>query len=73
MKKQFQTTAIYRGVIHLALLSAGGAAFAQTQPPADKTPTSLETVVVKGQRAALQSAQKIKQNAEEVVDSVVAE
>jgi TonB-dependent receptor len=72
MKKEFQTTAIYRGVIHLALLSAGGAAFAQTQP-ADKAPTSLETVVVKGQRAALQSAQKIKQNSEEIVDSVVAE
>lgn len=73
MKKEFKTTAIYRGVIHLALLSAGGAAFAQTQPADDKKPTSLETVVVKGQRAALQNAQKIKQNSEEIVDSVVAE
>lgn len=73
MKKQFQTTAIRRGVIHLALLSAGGGAFAQSQPADDKTPASLETVVVKGQRAALQSAQKIKQNSEEIVDSVTAE
>ena len=75
MKKQFQTTAIYRGVIHLALLSAGGAALAQTPAPApaDKTPTSLETVVVKGQRQALESAQKRKQESEEIVDSVMAE
>ncbi|MFG6486148.1 TonB-dependent receptor [Roseateles sp. BYS78W] len=33
----------------------------------------LETVVVSGQRAALQSAQKIKQNSDEIVDSVVAD
>ena len=33
----------------------------------------LETVVVSGQRAALQSAQKIKQNADEILDSVVAD
>jgi TonB-dependent receptor len=71
--RQFRTTAIQRGVIQLALLSAGGAVLAQTPPADDKKPQSLETVVVKGQRAALQSAQKIKQNAEEVVDSVVAE
>ncbi|HEY9024991.1 MAG TPA: TonB-dependent receptor plug domain-containing protein, partial [Burkholderiaceae bacterium] len=32
----------------------------------------MAQVVVTGQRAALQSAQKIKQNAEEVVDSIVA-
>lgn len=69
--KQFRTTAIHRGVIHLALLSAGGVAFAQAQ--ADKTPSTLETVVVKGQRAALQSAQKRKQESEEIVDSVMAE
>ncbi|KQY79354.1 hypothetical protein ASD35_10795 [Pelomonas sp. Root1444] len=57
-------------MVHMMLLTMGGAAFAQTA--ADK-PASLETVVVTGQRAALQSAQKIKQNAEEIVDSVVAE
>lgn len=67
---QFRTTAIHRGVIQLVLLSAGGVALAQS---ADKPAATLDTVVVKGQRAALQNAQKIKQNADEVVDSVVAE
>jgi TonB-dependent receptor len=33
----------------------------------------LETVIVSGQRAALQSAQRIKQNADEIVDSIVAD
>ncbi len=36
-------------------------------------PTTLQTVVISGQRAALRSAQKRKQDADEVVDSVVAE
>jgi len=36
-------------------------------------PAALETVVISGQRAALRSAQKRKQDADEVVDSVVAE
>lgn len=42
--------------------------------PASAPPTQegVAQVVVTGQRAALQSAQKIKQNAEEVVDSIVA-
>jgi len=33
----------------------------------------LETVIVSGQRAALQSAQKLKQDADEIVDSIVAD
>ncbi|RYE66254.1 MAG: TonB-dependent receptor, partial [Oxalobacteraceae bacterium] len=33
----------------------------------------METVVVSGQRAALQSAQRIKQNSDEIVDSIVAD
>ena len=40
--------------------------------PAAKS-EQLETVVVSGQRAALQSAQKIKQNSDEIVDSIVAD
>ena len=45
-------------------------ALAQTAPaPADDT---VEEVVVTGQRAALQSAQKLKQNAEQLVDSITA-
>jgi len=71
MKNQFRTTAIYRGVAQLALLSASGAVLAQAAP--EPSQTTLDTVVVTGQRQALQSAQKIKQNAEEIVDSVVAE
>ena len=40
----------------------------------DKKPDQvLGTVVVTGQRAALQSAQKIKQNSDELVDSIVAD
>lgn len=46
------------------------AALAQTAPaPTDDT---VEEVVVTGQRAALQSAQKLKQNAEQLVDSITA-
>jgi iron complex outermembrane receptor protein len=41
--------------------------------PASATPDAPTVVVVTGQRRALQTAQKIKQNAEEIVDSVVAE
>ena len=76
MKKQFRTTAIQSAVVQLILLAGGGAAYAQTAPKAQpEAPAGAETqtIVVKGQRAALQSAQKIKQNAEEIVDSVVAE
>jgi TonB-dependent receptor len=56
-------TAIAIGVAQLALM-AGGAALAQTEPT---------TVVVYGQRAALDSAQNIKKNADEIVDSIVAD
>jgi len=34
---------------------------------------TLETVIVSGQRAALQSAQKLKQDSDEIVDSIVAD
>jgi TonB-dependent receptor len=55
-------------------IAAPVVAFAQTAPatPAPNADT-VEEVVVTGQRAALQSAQKLKQNAEEVVDSIVAD
>jgi TonB-dependent receptor len=63
-------------VAQVAVLS-GGAAWAQTtdatsNAPA-KEPANTAVVVVSGQRAALQSAQKLKQDADEVVDSIVAE
>ncbi|MGH1560975.1 hypothetical protein ACRAWD_31240 [Caulobacter segnis] len=41
-------------------------AFAQTAPA--KSDDVVEEVVVTGQRASIQSAQKIKQNAEQLVD-----
>jgi TonB-dependent receptor len=49
--------------------SAPAPAAAASTPPAQEGVTQ---VVVTGQRAALQSAQKLKQNAEEVLDSIVA-
>ena len=60
-------TAIAMGVAQIAMMY-GSAAVAQT---ADTSAPAV--VIVSGQRAALQSAQKLKQNADEVVDSIVAE
>jgi iron complex outermembrane recepter protein len=68
--RQFKKTAIAMGAAQIALL-ASGAVLAQTAPAQDSAPTA--TVVVVGQRAALESAQKIKQDADEIVDSVVAD
>ncbi len=65
--RQFKRTAI-SGAVAQALLLAAGAVYAQSTDPVPLAP-----VVVTGQRAALQSAQKLKQNAEEIVDSVQAE
>ncbi|MDV6332933.1 TonB-dependent receptor [Asticcacaulis sp. 201] len=53
----------------IGALSVTASAFAQDAPaPADNT-----VVVVTGQRAALKSAQKIKQTSGEIVDSIVAD
>jgi TonB-dependent receptor len=69
--RKFQKTAIAAAVAHVAVLSST-AAWAQTT--GDTTAGQTPTVVhVSGQRAALQSAQKLKQDADEVVDSIVAE
>ena len=67
--RQFSKTAIAVGVSQFVLM-ASGAAFAQTTPAGDNGGT---TVIVVGQRASLESAQKLKQNADEVVDSIVAD
>ncbi|ATC23758.1 TonB-dependent receptor [Caulobacter vibrioides] len=48
-------------------LAAPSVVFAQQTAQDDQT---VEEVVVTGQRAAIQSAQKIKQNAEQLVDSI---
>jgi TonB-dependent receptor len=73
---QFRKTAIAVAVAQIALMSSG-AVLAQDTPAKkkdDKAATGeAQVVVVTGQRASLESAQKIKQNADEVVDSIVAD
>jgi TonB-dependent receptor len=61
--RRIRKTAIAIGAAQLALM-ASGVALAQTEPT---------QVVVHGQRAALESAQSIKKNADEIVDSIVAD
>ena len=67
-------TLIATAIAQLSLIS-GGSVWAQTAPapgqPAKKD--EAEKVVVTGQRAALQSAQKVKQDSDEIVDSIVAD
>ncbi|MBL8277426.1 MAG: TonB-dependent receptor [Pelomonas sp.] len=77
--KTLQRTAISLAAAQAALLCSG-MALAQTAPapaPAASAPDAkvqkVETVVVSGRRAALQSAQKIKQDSDEIVDSIVAD
>jgi iron complex outermembrane receptor protein len=55
----------------IALVQPVGAQ--DTPQSTEASSTEVETIVVTGQRAALQSAQAIKQNADQVVDSIVAE
>ena len=66
--RKLQKTAIAAAVAQVVVLHASPA-WAQTADAANTGPV----VVVSGQRAALQSAQKLKQDADEVVDSIVAE
>lgn len=63
---------MYAGVSALVLCAvAPGAAMAQARPQAAAQDGAVvEEVIVTGQRAAIQSAQKIKQNAEQLVDSI---
>ncbi len=76
-----QRTAVSLAAAQAAVLLGGmaaGIAFAQAVPapkpePKPEPTTQIETVVVSGKRAALSSAQKIKQNSDEIVDSIVAD
>jgi TonB-dependent receptor len=72
--RKFQKTAIAAAVAHVAVLSSA-AAWAQTTGGTNTDPNAAPAavVVISGQRAALQSAQKLKQDSDEVVDSIVAE
>ncbi|MDN4038523.1 TonB-dependent receptor [Massilia sp. YIM B02443] len=67
--RQFNRTAIAVGVAQLCWMSA---VFAQDTAPAAPAANS-QVVTITGQRAALNSAQNIKRNSDEVVDSIVAE
>jgi len=67
----FQRTSLSLAAAQAALLFSGLASAQTAAPPAN--PQQLDTVVVSGQRAALQSAQKFKQDSDEIVDSIVAD
>jgi TonB-dependent receptor len=66
-------TALALAAAQCALLCSGVAMAQTTDTSADGQSGEATTVVVTGQRQALQTAAKIKQNAEEIVDSVVAD
>jgi iron complex outermembrane receptor protein len=66
--KTIEKTAIAVAAAQLAMLCCTPAAAQEAV-----NGTEPATVIVTGQRAALQSAQKIKQNADEIVDSIVAD
>jgi TonB-dependent receptor len=52
---------------------ASALALSIAMPAAAQTTQTMETVTVTGQRAAIQSAVKIKENADQIVDSIVAD
>jgi iron complex outermembrane receptor protein len=81
--RQFKRTALSVAAAQVALLWSG-VALAQSAPAPEAAASSttgakpaakeeVMTVIVTGQRAALQSAQKIKQDSDEIVDSIVAD
>lgn len=69
---QLRKTAIALAVSQFAVL-ASGSAMGQAQAQSQTQSESAAVVVVTGQRAALQSAQAIKRNSDEIVDSIVAD
>ncbi|MGO4378181.1 TonB-dependent receptor [Pseudoduganella sp. RAF53_2] len=85
----FKKTAIALAVAQIAFMAAQAASAQDSNPapaanpmpvpaPAavaapSATPADASVIVVTGQRAALQSAQNIKRNSDEIVDSIVAD
>jgi TonB-dependent receptor len=73
--QELKKTAIAAGVAQAVLLASGAmcgqSAFAANDTAATKP--DANTVIVVGQRAALESAANIKKNSDEIVDSVVAD
>jgi iron complex outermembrane recepter protein len=73
VRKPIKMTALAFAAAQVALL-CGGNALAQTaDAPVATSDGPVATVVVSGQREALETAQRIKQEAEQIVDSVVAD
>ncbi|MED5619133.1 TonB-dependent receptor [Ideonella sp. BN130291] len=86
MRRHFKKTTLSVAAAQVALMATGIAMAQGTTAPAapaaaasaaagsDSEPGGkAQTVVVTGQRAALQSAQKIKRESDEIVDSIVAD
>jgi TonB-dependent receptor len=73
-RKPLKMTALAFAAAQVALMYSG-AALAQTEPsaPAATDAEPVATVVVTGQRKAMETAQRLKQEAEQIVDSVVAD
>ena len=76
--RQLKRTALPAAAVPAALLWGGLAMAQSAQTPASAASSppaqgEVTQVVITGQRAALQSAQKIKQNSDEIVDSIVAD
>ena len=72
--RHFKRTTLSLAAVQ-ALMVWAAPVWAQTAAPTtpEAKPQQLDTVIVSGQRAALQSAQKIKQDSDEIVDSIVAD
>ncbi|HSW03512.1 TonB-dependent receptor [Aquabacterium sp.] len=81
--RQLKKTAVSVAAAHVALLwsslalaqSAPAPATAASAPAASKTEAAdkPQAIIVTGQRASMISSQKLKQDADEIVDSIVAE
>src|SRR6204780_2006811 len=68
--------ALWPAVTGMAASIVTGIAFGQAAPatpPAADQPETLETIVITGVRASVKSAEDIKKNADQVVDSIVSE
>ncbi|HEY1034651.1 MAG TPA: TonB-denpendent receptor, partial [Pseudoxanthomonas sp.] len=82
--KQVQSVPRKRVLTSALLIAMAGPAWAQQAEPQSATatpsttateadPTTLDTVVVKGIRASLESSMNLKRDAQGVVDGIVAE
>ncbi len=77
--RHFKRTTLSLAALQAVMVWASPVMAQTATPPAsaasaaDKGSQQLETVVVSGRRAALASAQKLKQDSDEIVDSVVAD